>query len=137
MAVPYHDTFSRIKIRKVQGDRSFHGDHFEYGLGCANERECPKNAFKVLHFTWATRSPKTQKRGSDGGRLRMPQALMGQGRLGESEGERCLCINIFDLRKRVMVGNCKIYFELSSKCSLIAQLVWVHEGTCNCVLRTV
>jgi hypothetical protein len=47
------------------------------GLWCANEHGCPKNAFKVLRFTWATRSPNTQKRGSSRGRLRMPQALMG------------------------------------------------------------
>ena len=29
-AEPYHDTFSLIKKRKVQGCRSRHGDHFEY-----------------------------------------------------------------------------------------------------------
>ena len=46
-------------------------------IGCANERECPKNAFKVLRFTGVTRCLNTPKRGLDGGRLSMPQDLTG------------------------------------------------------------
>ena len=55
-----------------------------------------KNAFKVFRFTWATRSPNTHKRGSDGGRLRMPQALMGQGDWGKVKGGDAY-VSLFEL----------------------------------------
>ena len=39
----------------------------QYRETFANERECPKNAFKVLRFTGVTRFPNTPKRGRMGG----------------------------------------------------------------------
>ena len=75
----------------------FHGSKFErymvidlfttiilnMGLGCANDRECPKKAFKVLCFTWATRSPNTHKRGSSRGDSATPS----QGKEGSVKAE--------------------------------------------------
>ncbi len=68
-AVPYHDRFSAIKKRKVQGCRS-------------------------LRFTWATQRRKGGRRGGNSACLKLSWDR-GTGSLGESEGERCLCITIW------------------------------------------
>ena len=46
----------------------------------------PEKLVQSFSFYGGTHSPNTQKRGSDGGDSHMP-------RLGESEGERSLCIS--------------------------------------------